>query len=175
MNLKSRIRTIPNYPKNGIMYRDITTLLSDHKAFTKAIDLMADRYVGVQIDKIAAIEARGFIFGAPIAHKLKTALVPIRKKGKLPFKTITHEYELEYGTDSIEMHIDGILKGDTVVLVDDLLATGGTAEASIRLVEKSGGIIHECCFLVDLPDVGGKKRLRDLGHSVFSLCEFDGD
>ena len=173
--IKSRIRTIPNYPKDGIMFRDITTLLSDPECFGLAIDRMVQRYTALKIDKVAGIEARGFIFGAPLAHQLKVGFVPIRKKGKLPFKTISHEYELEYGTGTIEIHTDGVHKDEKVVLVDDLLATGGTAEASIRLVEQTGGRISECCFVVDLPDIGGRKRLQNLGYDVFSLCEFSGE
>ena len=173
--IKSRIRTIPNYPKDGIMFRDITTLLSDPEGFGLAIDKMVQRYTTLKIDKVAGIEARGFIFGAPLAHQLKVGFVPIRKKGKLPFKTISHEYELEYGTGTIEIHTDGVHKDEKVVLVDDLLATGGTAEASIRLVEQTGGRISECCFVVDLPDIGGRKRLQNLGYDVFSLCEFSGE
>ncbi len=173
--IKSRIRTIPNYPKDGIMFRDITTLLSDPEGFGLAIDRMVQRYKALRIDKVAGIEARGFIFGAPLAHQLKVGFVPIRKKGKLPFKTISHEYELEYGTGTIEIHTDGVHKDEKVVLVDDLLATGGTAEASIRLVEQTGGRISECCFVVDLPDIGGRKRLQNLGYDVFSLCEFSGE
>ena len=173
--IKSCIRTIPNYPKDGIMFRDITTLLSDPEGFGLAIDKMVQRYTALKIDKVAGIEARGFIFGAPLAHQLKVGFVPIRKKGKLPFKTISHEYELEYGTGTIEIHTDGVHKDEKVVLVDDLLATGGTAEASIRLVEQTGGGISECCFVVDLPDIGGRKRLQNLGYDVFSLCEFSGE
>ena len=173
--IKSCIRTIPNYPKDGIMFRDITTLLSDPEGFGLAIDKMVQRYTPLKIDKVAGIEARGFIFGAPLAHQLKVGFVPIRKKGKLPFKTVSHEYELEYGTGTIEIHTDGVQKDEKVVLVDDLLATGGTAEASIRLVEQTGGRISECCFVVDLPDIGGRKRLQNLGYDVFSLCEFSGE
>ena len=173
--IKSRIRTIPNYPKDGIMFRDITTLLSDPEGFGLVIDRMVQRYTALKIDKVAGIEARGFIFGAPLAHQLKVGFVPIRKKGKLPFKTISHEYELEYGTGTIEIHTDGVHKDEKVVLVDDLLATGGTAEASIRLVEQTGGRISECCFVIDLPDIGGRKRLQNLGYDVFSLCEFSGE
>ena len=173
--IKSRIRTIPNHPKDGVMFRDITTLLSDPEGFGLAIDKMVQRYTTLKIDKVAGIEARGFIFGAPLAHQLKVGFVPIRKKGKLPFKTISHEYELEYGTGTIEIHTDGVHKDEKVVLVDDLLATGGTAEASIRLVEQTGGRISECCFVVDLPDIGGRKRLQNLGYEVFSLCEFSGE
>ena len=170
MNLKSRIRTIPNYPKNGIMYRDITTLLSDHKAFTKAIDLMADRYVGVQIDKIAAIEARGFIFGAPIAHKLKTALVPIRKKGKLPCQSLSASYNLEYGEDSLEIHEDALSPGDSVLIVDDLIATGGTLGACSELVGKMNAKVVGATVLIDLVGIRDKDRFSDI--NINSLIRY---
>ncbi len=175
MAIKSLIRTIPDYPKPGIMFRDITTLIGDSSGFQAAIDEMVARYNGRTVDKVVAIEARGFIVGAPIAHRLRVGFVPIRKKGKLPGDTIEHHYDLEYGTDTVEIHNDAIAAGEKVLLVDDLIATGGTAEAAIRLIEKSGGEIVECCFLVDLPDVGGRGRLERLGYPVFALCEFEGE
>ncbi len=175
MAIKSLIRTIPDYPKPGIMFRDITTLIGDSSGFQAAIDELVARYVGQTVDKVVAIEARGFILGAPIAHQLRVGFVPIRKKGKLPGDTIEHHYDLEYGTDTVEIHNDAIAAGEKILLVDDLIATGGTAEAAIRLIEKSGGEIVECCFLVDLPDVGGRSRLERLGYPVFALCEFEGD
>ncbi len=175
MAIKSRIRTVPHYPKQGIMFRDITTLLKDPAGFRATVDELAARYRDVKIDKIAGIESRGFILGAPLAYALGKGFVPIRKKGKLPAETIGHDYELEYGTDRIEIHTDAITKGEKVLLVDDLIATGGTAEAACKLVEKIGGQIVECAFLVDLPDVGGHARLEKLGHKVFALCEFEGD
>ena len=157
------------------MFRDITTLLADPQGFRLSINKMVERYTGIKIDKVAGIEARGFIFGAPLAHQLGVGFVPIRKKGKLPADTISHEYDLEYGTDVVEIHADAIRKGESVLLVDDLLATGGTAEATIHLIEKTGGTVRECCFVVDLPDIGGRARLQKLGYSVFSLCTFEGE
>jgi adenine phosphoribosyltransferase len=175
MPIKSRIRTVPHYPKQGIMFRDITTLLKDPVGFRTTIDELAKRYGDMKIDKIAGIESRGFILGAPLAYVLGKGFVPIRKKGKLPAETIGHDYELEYGTDRIEIHTDAISKGERVLLVDDLIATGGTAEAACKLIEKIGGHIVECCFIIDLPDIGGRKRLEKHGHKVFALCEFEGD
>jgi adenine phosphoribosyltransferase len=175
MSIKSLIRTIPDYPKAGIMFRDITTLLGDARGFRMTVNELVNRYTGEAIDKVAAIEARGFILGAPIAHQLGVAFIPVRKQGKLPGDTIEHHYDLEYGTDSVEIHTDAICEGDRVLLVDDLIATGGTAEAAAKLIEKSGGTVVECCFIIDLTDVGGRARLEKAGHKVFSLCEFEGD
>ncbi len=175
MVIKSKIRTVPHYPKQGIMFRDITTLLKDPAGFHATVDDLAQRYRDMKIDKIAGIESRGFILGAPLAYALGKGFVPIRKKGKLPAETIGHDYELEYGTDRIEIHTDAIAKGERVLLVDDLIATGGTAEAACRLIEKMGGEIVECCFIIDLPDIGGRARLEKHGHKVFALCEFEGD
>jgi adenine phosphoribosyltransferase len=139
------------------------------------VDELALRYDGAKIDKIAGIESRGFILGAPLAYVMNKGFIPIRKKGKLPAETIGHDYALEYGTDRIEIHTDAIQKGDKVLLVDDLIATGGTAEAACTLIEKMGGEIVECCFIIDLPDIGGRARLEKLGQKVFALCEFEGD
>ena len=175
MPIKSKIRTVPHYPKQGIQFRDITTLLKDPIGLRVTIDDLARRYAGMKIDKIAGIEARGFILGAPLAYVLGKGFVPIRKKGKLPAETIGHDYELEYGTDRIEIHTDAIEKGEKILLVDDLIATGGTAEAACKLIQKMGGEIVECCFIIDLPDIGGRKRLEKHGHKVFALCEFEGD
>ncbi|HEY5993485.1 MAG TPA: adenine phosphoribosyltransferase [Gallionellaceae bacterium] len=175
MAIKSKIRTVPHYPKQGIMFRDITTLLKDPSGFHATVDELAQRYRDMKIDKIAGIESRGFILGAPLAYAMGKGFVPIRKKGKLPAETIGHDYELEYGTDRIEIHTDAISKGEKVLLVDDLIATGGTAEAACKLIEKIGGQIVECCFIIDLPDIGGRARLEKLGHKVFALCEFEGD
>lgn len=175
MPIKSKIRTVPHYPKQGIQFRDITTLLKDPVGFRVTIDELSGRYQDVKIDKIAGIEARGFIFGAALAYALGKGFVPIRKKGKLPAETIGHDYELEYGSDRIEIHTDAIERGETVLLVDDLIATGGTAEAACTLIEKMGGKIIECCFIIDLPDIGGRARLERLGQKVFALCEFEGD
>ncbi len=175
MSIRSLIRTVPNYPKKGIMFRDITTLLKDPLGLKLMVGELADRYKGRRIDKIAGIEARGFIVGAPLAYLLGVGFVPIRKQGKLPSETIGHDYELEYGTDRIEIHTDAIEAGDLVLLVDDLIATGGTAEAATHLIGEMGGQIIECAFVIDLPDLGGKKWLEKLGHSVFSLTEFEGE
>ncbi|MGA8146227.1 MAG: adenine phosphoribosyltransferase [Gallionellaceae bacterium] len=157
------------------MFRDITTLLKDPVGLRVTVDELARRYGEMKIDKIAGIESRGFIIGAPLAYALGKGFVPIRKKGKLPAATIGHDYELEYGTDRIEIHTDAIDKGEKVLLVDDLIATGGTAEAACKLIEKMGGQIVECCFIIDLPDIGGRTRLEKHGHKVFALCEFEGD
>jgi adenine phosphoribosyltransferase len=175
MPIKTKIRTVPHYPKPGIQFRDITTLLKDPVGFRATVDELVMRYKDVKIDKIAGIESRGFILGAPLAYALGIGFVPIRKKGKLPAETIGHDYELEYGTDRIEIHTDAISAGETVLLVDDLIATGGTAEAACTLIEKMGGNIIECCFIIDLPDIGGRTRLEKLGQKVFALCEFEGD
>jgi adenine phosphoribosyltransferase len=175
MPVKSRIRTVPHYPKPGIMFRDITTLLKDPIGLRVTIDELVRRYQDVKIDKIAGIESRGFILGAPLAYALGKGFVPIRKKGKLPAATIGHDYELEYGTDRIEIHTDAIEKGEKVLLVDDLIATGGTAEAACKLIDKMGGQVVECCFVIDLPDIGGRARLEKHGQKVFALCEFEGD
>ena len=175
MTIKSKIRTIPDYPKKGIMFRDITTVLKDPIGLRATIDELVRRYKDVKIDKIAGIESRGFILGAPLAFALGKGFIPIRKKGKLPAETIGHDYELEYGTDRIEIHTDAIAKGEKILLVDDLIATGGTAEAACKLIEKMGGKIVECCFIIDLPDIGGRARLEKMGQKVFALCEFEGD
>jgi adenine phosphoribosyltransferase len=175
MTIKSRIRTIPHYPKQGIMFRDITTLLKDAVGFHLAINELVERYASARIDKVAAIESRGFIIGAALAYELKTGFVPIRKKGKLPAQTIGQDYELEYGFDRVEIHVDAVTEGERVLLVDDLLATGGTAEASARLIEEAGGKVVECCFVIDLPEIGGRARLQEKGYSVFALCEFEGE
>ena len=175
MPIKSLVRTVPHYPKQGIMFRDITTVLKDSVGFRITIDQLVHRYKVVKIDLVAGIESRGFIIGAPLAYALGVGFVPVRKKGKLPAETIGQDYKLEYGTDRIEIHIDAIAKGSRVLLVDDLIATGGTAEAAVILIEKMGGKIVECCFMIDLPDIGGRTRLEKRGQKVFSLCEFEGD
>jgi len=175
MPIKSKIRTVPHYPKQGIMFRDITTLLKDPIGLRITIEELVRRYENAKIDKIAGIESRGFILGAPLAYALGKGFIPIRKKGKLPADTIGHDYSLEYGTDRIEIHTDAIAKGEKVLLVDDLIATGGTAEAACKLIEKIGGKIVECAFVIDLPDVGGRERLEKLGQKVYALCEFEGD
>ena len=175
MSIKSHIRTIKNYPIKGVMFRDITTLLNNSGGFRAAIDEFVNRYKDIKIDKIVAIESRGFIIAAPLAYLLNVGLVLIRKPGKLPSKTIDQDYELEYGTDRIEIHMDAINKGDKVLIVDDLIATGGTAEATVKLVKKMRGEIIECCFVIDLPDIGGRARLENMGQKVFALCKFEGE
>ena len=174
MPIKSRIRTIPDYPKPGILFRDITTLFKDREGLRLTIDRLVERYQSMRIDKVAGIEARGFIIGAPLAHQLGVGFVPVRKKGKLPAETIGHDYELEYGVDRVEMHVDAIAEGERVLVADDLIATGGTAEAAVKLVQKMGGVVVECCFVIDLPDLGGRRRLERQDHKVFALCEFEG-
>ena len=175
MTIKTLIRTIPHYPHKGIMFRDITTLLKDAVGLRSTVDQIVKRYKGRPITKVVGIESRGFIIGAPVAYQLGVGFVPIRKKGKLPAQTIGHDYQLEYGADRIEIHTDAIEKGERVLLIDDLLATGGTAEAAAALIGKMGAQVVECCFIVDLPDVGGRKRLEKLGLKVFALCEFEGE
>ena len=175
MDFTSFIRTVPDYPKPGIQFRDITTLLKDPIGFAAAIDALVARYRTTPISKIVAIESRGFLFGAPLAVALGLGFVPARKPGKLPGKTTGHDYTLEYGVDRIEMHDDAITAGDNILIVDDLLATGGTAHAAVSLVQKMGGRVVECAFLVDLPDLGGRARLEALGLPVFALCAFAGD
>ena len=175
MPIKSRIRTIPHYPKQGVMFRDITTLLKDPVGFQITINELANRYAGVKIDRIAGIEARGFIVGSALAYQLGVGFVPIRKKGKLPAETVGHDYELEYGIDRIEMHLDAVSRGEKVLLVDDLIATGGTAGAACKLIESMDGKIVECCFVIDLPALGGRARLEKHGYKVFALCEFEGN
>jgi len=175
MPLKSLIRTIPHYPKQGIQFRDITTLLKDPIGFRMVIDAFAKHYANQPIDKIAGIEARGFIVGAALAYKLGVGFVPIRKSGKLPAETIGHDYALEYGADRVEIHTDAIAQGERVLLVDDLIATGGTAEASVALLQKLGSVVVGCAFVINLPDLGGSQRLADAGLVPYSLCEFEGD
>ena len=175
MSITSLIRTIPDYPKKGIMFRDITTLFKDATGLRIAIDQMSKRYTDMQIDKVVGIESRGFIVGTPLAYLLGVGFVPIRKKGKLPAETVGQDYELEYGIDRVEIHTDAISKGEKVLLVDDLLATGGTALASASLIEELGGEIVECAFTIDLPDLGGSKRLEEAGYKVFTQCAFEGE
>jgi len=157
------------------MFRDITTLLKDPIGLRATIQEIVHRYKDVKIDKVVGIESRGFIVGTPVAYELNLGFVPIRKRGKLPAETVGRDYQLEYGSDRIEIHLDAIKPGERVLLVDDLIATGGTAEAAVRLIEDMGGIVVECCFVIDLPDIGGRARLEKMGQKVFALCEFEGD
>jgi adenine phosphoribosyltransferase len=174
MDLKDAIRTIPDYPKPGIMFRDITTLLGDARAFRQAVDAMVQPFAGMKIDKVAGIEARGFILGGAVAHQLSAGFVPLRKKGKLPHKTVSVEYALEYGVDAMEMHHDAVSEPERVLLIDDLIATGGTAEAAIKLLRGGGAQIVAAAFVVDLPELGGADRLRALGVDVQVLVEYAG-
>ncbi len=173
--IKSKIRTIPNYPHEGIMFRDITTLLGDAQGFRKAVDELVQPHAGVRIDKVAGIEARGFIIGGAVAHQLSVGFVPIRKKDKLPFERYGQDYELEYGSERVEIHVDAIQSGDNVLLVDDLIATGGTMEAAVKLIRKIGGTVVGCSFIVDLPDLGGRGRLEAMGLTIQTLCAFEGE
>lgn len=172
--VKDYIRTIPDFPHEGIMFRDVTTLFGDPRGFRMAVDQLLHPYAGVRIDKVAGLEARGFILGGAIAHQLSVGFVPVRKKGKLPGETVEQAYQLEYGEAVMEMHDDAIAAGEKVLIVDDLLATGGTAEAGIRLIERLGGEIVGCAFVIDLPELGGMAKLKRLGMDVHTLCEFEG-
>ncbi|MEL6806734.1 MAG: adenine phosphoribosyltransferase [Pseudomonadota bacterium] len=173
--VRDYIRTIVDFPHEGIMFRDVTTLFADPRGFRMAIDQMLHPYAGMQIDKVVGLEARGFILGGAIAHQLSVGFVPIRKKGKLPGATISQAYTLEYGEAIVELHDDAIQAGEKILLVDDLLATGGTAEAGIKLIERLGGEIISCAFVIDLPDIGGRARLEAMGMDVHALCEFEGE
>jgi adenine phosphoribosyltransferase len=173
-DLRNTIRSIPDYPKPGIVFRDITTLLGDARAFRRAVDEMVQPWAGMKIDKVAGIEARGFILGGAVAHQVSAGFVPIRKKGKLPHKSVRIAYSLEYGLDEMEMHEDAVAKGERVILVDDLIATGGTAEAAVKLLRQIGANILAACFIIDLPDLGGAQKLRALDVPVRTLVSFDG-
>ena len=172
--VKDYIRTIVDFPHEGILFRDVTTLFADPRGFRICVDQLLSPYAGLRIDKVAGLEARGFILGGAVAHQLSTGFVPIRKKGKLPGQTISQAYKLEYGEAVVEVHDDAMQPGDKVLLVDDLLATGGTAEAGIKLIERLGAQVVGCAFVVDLPALGGRKRLEAMGMVVHALCEFDG-
>ncbi len=173
-DLRESIRSIPDYPKPGIMFRDITTLLGDARAFRRAIDELVQPWAGTKIDKVAGIEARGFILGGAVAHQLSAGFVPIRKKGKLPHATVSIAYSLEYGIDEMEMHEDAVKPGERVILVDDLIATGGTATAAVSLLKRIGAGIEAACFVIDLPELGGAQKIRELGVRVRSLMDFPG-
>lgn len=174
MNLADSIRSIPDYPKPGIVFRDITTLLGDARAFRRAVDELVQPFAGLKIAKIAGIEARGFILGGAVAHQLSAGFIPVRKKGKLPHATVSHPYQLEYGMDEIEVHKDCVARGERVLLVDDLIATGGTAEGAVSLLSGLGAEVVAACFIVDLPDLGGADKIRRLGVPVRTLVSFAG-
>ena len=172
--LEQSIRTIPDYPRPGVMFRDITTLLGDARAFRRAVDELVHPWAGQRIDKVAGMEARGFILGGAVAHQLSAGFVPIRKKGKLPHAKVSIAYSLEYGLDEMEMHEDAVTPGERVILVDDLIATGGTAEGAVKLLKKIGANVVAACFVIDLPDLGGAQKIRDLGVPVRTLVAFGG-
>lgn len=174
MNLKDTIRSIVDYPKPGIIFRDITTLLGNPRAFRRAVDELVQPYAGTGVEKVAGMEARGFILGGAVAHQLSAGFVPIRKKGKLPHETVSIAYSLEYGVDQMEIHRDAIVAGEKVVLVDDLIATGGTATAAVQLLRNLGADVVATCFVIDLPDLGGAEKLRAMGVPVRSLVAFEG-
>jgi adenine phosphoribosyltransferase len=172
--VKDYIRTIVDFPHEGILFRDVTTLFADPRGFRMCVDQLLQPYAGLRIDKVAGLEARGFILGGAVAHQLSTGFVPIRKKGKLPGQTISQAYKLEYGDAVVEVHDDAMQPGEKILLVDDLLATGGTAEAGIKLIERLGAQVVGCAFVVDLPELGGRRRLEAMGMEVYALCAFDG-
>src|ERR1700746_3217295 len=173
-DLQSSIRAIPDYPKPGVVFRDITTLLGNARAFRRTVDELVQPWAGMKIDKVAGIEARGFILGGAVAHQISAGFVPIRKKGKLPYKRVTIGYSLEYGIDEIEMHEDGVAAGERVILVDDLVATGGTAQAAVKLLRQMGAEVLAACFIIDLADLGGAAKLRALDLPVRTLISFEG-
>jgi adenine phosphoribosyltransferase len=173
-DLKAAVRNIPDYPKPGIVFRDITTLLGDARAFRRAVDELVQPWAGAKIDKVAGIEARGFIIGGAVAHQVSAGFIPIRKKGKLPHKRVSIAYSLEYGLDEMEMHEDAVVKDDRVILVDDLVATGGTAEGAVKLLRQMGAQVLAACFIIDLPDLGGAEKIRQLGVPVRTLISFEG-
>ncbi|MHA2939950.1 adenine phosphoribosyltransferase [Vibrio sp. RC27] len=172
--IKSSIKSIPDYPQKGIVFRDITSLMEDATAYRATIFHLLEKYQDMGFTKVVGTEARGFLFGAPLALELGIGFVPVRKPGKLPRETIAQSYELEYGTDTLEIHLDAIQPGDKVLVVDDLLATGGTIEATASLIRQLGGIVEHAAFVINLPEIGGDKRLEALGLNVYSVCEFDG-
>ena len=173
-DLRAAIRSIPDYPKPGIMFRDITTLLGNARAFRRAVDEMVQPWAGMKIDKVAGMEARGFILGGAVAHQVSAGFIPIRKKGKLPHKRVSIAYSLEYGLDEMEMHEDAVAEGEKVILVDDLIATGGTAEGAVKLLKQQGADVLAACFIIDLPELGGADKIRKLGVPVRTLISFEG-
>ncbi|WP_325892075.1 adenine phosphoribosyltransferase [Grimontia sp. NTOU-MAR1] len=172
--IKDSIKTIPDYPKPGIMFRDITSLMENAEAYKATIELLVEKYKDQGFTKIVGTESRGFLFGAPLALELGVGFVPVRKPGKLPREVISESYELEYGTDKLEIHTDAIVEGDKVLMVDDLLATGGTIEATTKLIRRLGGDVAHAAFIINLPEIGGEKRLQQNGIDVYSICQFDG-
>ena len=173
MDLKTSIRSIPGWPVEGVIFRDLTTLMQDPQAYRHACDLFYNRYKDMPVDKVIGIDARGFVFGAVLAYQLNVGFVPVRKKGKLPYKTVSAQYTLEYGQNTVEMHADAITRGEKVVIIDDLIATGGTIEAAVKLVKELGGDILECGFIVELPDLKGRERIKD--QKIFTSCTFEGE
>jgi len=173
-DVKSTIRSIADYPRPGILFRDITTLLGDARAFRRVVDELVQPWAGAKIDKVAGMEARGFILGGAVAHQVGAGFIPIGKKGKLPHTTVTIRYSLEYGLDEMEVHVDAVAPGERVILIDDLIATGGTAQGAVKLLRKIGAEVVAACFVIDLPELGGAQKLRDLGVAVSTLMAFDG-
>ncbi|WP_105903117.1 adenine phosphoribosyltransferase [Vibrio gangliei] len=172
--IQASIKTIPDYPKAGILFRDVTSLMEDAKAYQATIQLLVEKYKDQGFTKVVGTEARGFLFGAPLALELGLGFVPVRKPGKLPRETVSQSYELEYGTDVLEIHTDAIQAGDKVLVVDDLLATGGTIEATVKLIRQLGGEVTDAAFVINLPEIGGEEKLKSLGLNVYSICEFAG-
>lgn len=173
--IKSVIKTVPDYPKPGILFRDVTSILEDHKAYTSSIELLVKEFAPYKFDKVAGTEARGFLFGAPLAIELGIGFIPVRKPNKLPRKVISESYELEYGTDCLEIHEDAVKPGEKVLMLDDLLATGGTMIATANLIRRLGGIVEHAGFVISLPDLGGETKLKEIGVQSHSLCEFEGE
>ncbi|WP_137166455.1 adenine phosphoribosyltransferase [Salinimonas lutimaris] len=170
--IKSVVKTVPDYPKPGIMFRDVTSVLEDHKAFSACIELLLEKYKDIKFDKVAGTEARGFLFGAPLAIEMGIGFVPVRKPNKLPREVVSETYELEYGTDTLEIHKDAINEGDNVLLIDDLLATGGTIAASAKLIRRLGGRVDHAGFVIGLPELGGDKKLHEMDVQTYSICEY---